>query len=99
VYHRCARDVLADLSLLQALKQLLLETDKRENQGLPKVQPCSRIIARARLTLPKVSCVPSDGLSAHLAYGEAQSMILTVWRSTCVCLGVLLNGDSCAAGQ
>jgi hypothetical protein len=30
------REVVCDLEL-QALKQLLLETDKRENQGLPKV--------------------------------------------------------------
>jgi hypothetical protein len=28
---------------------------------------------------PQVSCTPSDGLSAHLAYGQSQSMNFTVF--------------------
>jgi hypothetical protein len=67
------------------MKQLLLETDKRENQGMPKVRACSvsrdcgRSWMKMPLTLPQVSCSPSDGLSTHLAYGEAQSLRLTVF--------------------
>jgi hypothetical protein len=67
--------------VLQTLKQLLLETDKRENDGMPKVHisdVASVSAVQQRLTLRQASCTPSDGLSAHLAYGEAKSLMLTV---------------------
>jgi hypothetical protein len=78
------RTILYSHVLLQAMKQLLLETDKRENQCMPKVSARSIIYdcdcnwIEMPLTLPQVSCSPSDGLSTHLAYGETQSMRLTV---------------------
>jgi hypothetical protein len=34
------------VAVFQALKQLLLETDKRENQGLPKVKKIKRMRRR-----------------------------------------------------